>query len=52
MGDKPVLSENGLLGTVCYRIGDKTQYALEGAVEIAGAAISWAKSVGIITDVK
>ena len=24
VGDKPVLSKNGLLGTVCYRIGDKT----------------------------
>ena len=48
VGEKPVLSKNGLLGTVCYRIGDKTQYALEGAVEIAGAAIEWAKSVGII----
>jgi glycerol kinase len=52
VGDKPVISKHGLLGTVCYRIGDKTQYALEGAVEIAGAAIQWAKSVGIITDVK
>ena len=41
-----------MLGTVCYRIGDDTCYALEGAVEIAGAAISWAKSVGIISDVK
>ena len=52
VGEKPILSKNGLLGTVCYRIGDKTYYALEGAVEVAGAAISWAKSVGIITDTK
>lgn len=41
-------SQNGLLTTMCYKIGDKTQYALEGAVEIAGAAIQWAKSVGFI----
>lgn len=39
VGDKPVQSTAGLLSTVCYRIGDKTQYALEGAVEVAGAAI-------------
>jgi glycerol kinase len=24
---------------MCYRLGDKTNYALEGAVEVAGAAI-------------
>lgn len=50
VGSKPVPSTAGLLSTVCYKIGDETQYALEGAVEVAGAAISWAKSVGLITD--
>ena len=45
-------SKNGLLTTMCYKIGDNTQYALEGAVEIAGAAISWAKSVGFIESPK
>jgi len=50
VGPKPVQSTAGLLSTVCYKIGDETQYALEGAVEVAGAAISWAKSVGLITD--
>lgn len=39
VGSKPVQSTNGLLTTMCYKIGDETQYALEGAVEIAGAAI-------------
>ena len=34
--------------TVCYRLGDKTCYALEGAVEVAGAAIQWAKSIGLV----
>ena len=52
VGNKPVQSTAGLLSTVCYKIGDETQYALEGAVETAGAAISWAKSVGLITDTK
>lgn len=52
VGEQPVISEHGLLGTVCYRLNGKTQYALEGAVEVAGAAISWAKSIGLITDTK
>lgn len=38
-GENPVQSNHGLLTTMCYRIGDKTYYALEGAVEAAGAAI-------------
>jgi glycerol kinase len=42
-GEKPVQSTHGLLTTVCYRLGEKTNYALEGAVEVAGAAIQWAK---------
>lgn len=50
VGSKPVQSTAGLLSTVCYKIGDETQYALEGAVEVAGAAIQWGKSVGLITD--
>ena len=37
---------------MCYKIGDDTYYALEGAVEIAGAALQWAKSVGFIDDPK
>ena len=37
---------------MCYKIGNNTQYALEGSVEIAGAAISWAKSVGFIQNAK
>lgn len=34
---------------MCYKLGDKTYYALEGAVEVAGAAITWAKNIGLIT---
>ena len=49
-GESVVYSNNGLLSTVAYRFGkgSKPVYALEGAVSIAGAAISWLKSVGII----
>lgn len=50
VGDKPVLSKNGLLTTMCYRLDGKSQYALEGAVEVAGAAVKWAKSVGLVLD--
>lgn len=42
-------STHGLLSTLCYSLGEgQTFYALEGAVEIAGAAIQWAKSVNLI----
>lgn len=51
-GEVPVQSTHGLLTTVCYRIGEKTYYALEGAVEVAGAAIQWAKQIGLVSDVK
>jgi len=49
VGEKPVQSKQGLLSTICYNLSGKTYYALEGAVETAGAALSWAKnSVGLI----
>lgn len=51
-GEHPIQSTHGLLTTVCYRLGEKTFYALEGAVEVAGAAIQWAKSVGLVQSVK
>lgn len=35
------LSENGLVTTIAWGIGDKVEYALEGSVFIAGAAIQW-----------
>ena len=51
-GETPIQSTHGLLTTLCYRLHDKTYYALEGAVEVAGAAIKWAESVGLVSDVK
>lgn len=41
-----------MLTTMCYNIDGKPNYALEGAIEIAGAAVSWAKSVGFIDSPK
>ncbi len=40
-GDKPIVSESGLLTTVCWQLGDKVTYALEGSAFNAGSAIKW-----------
>ena len=40
-GDKPILSNKGLLTTIAWTIDGKTTYALEGSVFIGGAAIQW-----------
>lgn len=40
-GEKPVRSKNGLLTTIAWGIDGKVEYALEGSVFIAGAAIQW-----------
>jgi glycerol kinase len=40
-GEKACLSKNNLLTTIAWRIGTKTEYALEGSVFITGAAVQW-----------
>jgi glycerol kinase len=40
-GEKAVPSRNNLLTTIAWRVGGKTEYALEGSVFIAGAAVQW-----------
>ncbi len=40
-GNQPIISENGLLTTIAASTGDEVQYALEGSVFIAGAALQW-----------
>ena len=40
-GKKAVPSQNNLLTTVAWKIGLETEYALEGSVFVAGAAIQW-----------
>ncbi|MDO9079352.1 MAG: glycerol kinase GlpK [Desulfuromonadales bacterium] len=48
-GTQPVASQNQLLTTVAWRIGGVTEYALEGSVFIAGAAVQWLRDgLGII----
>ena len=40
-GEKAVQSQNGLLATIAWGLEGKVEYALEGSVFIAGAAIQW-----------
>ena len=49
-GDKPAVSDHGLLTTVGWSIGDEVTYALEGSVFIAGAAVKWLRDeMGLIS---
>jgi glycerol kinase len=48
-GDEPVASQRGLVTTIAWRIGDRTTYALEGSVFIAGAVVQWLRDgLGLI----
>jgi glycerol kinase len=40
-GEKAVASRNRLLTTVAWKIGERTEYALEGSVFIGGAVVQW-----------
>ena len=40
-GEKPIFSKNGLLTTIAWGFHGKVEYALEGSVYVAGAAIQW-----------
>jgi glycerol kinase len=40
-GDRVVASKNQLLSTVAWKIGEKTDYALEGSVFVGGAVVQW-----------
>ncbi len=40
-GSAPVKSSHGLLTTIAWSLDDQVEYALEGSVFIAGAAIQW-----------
>jgi glycerol kinase len=50
-GTEIVRSNNGLLTTVCFKLGDApAHYALEGSVAVTGSAIQWLRDqLGIIT---
>jgi glycerol kinase len=40
-GTKPIASKNNLLTTVAWKVGGRTEYALEGSIFIAGAVVQW-----------
>jgi len=49
IGNKPIQSTSKLLTTIAWRIGNDTQYALEGSIFIAGAVVQWLRDgLGII----
>jgi glycerol kinase len=48
-GEEHLASANNLLTTVAWRIGGKTEYALEGSIFVAGALIKWLRDeLGVI----
>ena len=51
-GTKPVPSKNGLLTTVCYKIGDQDPiYALEGSIAVTGSLVQWLRdNLGMFED--
>lgn len=40
-GDKELISNNGLLTTVAWKIKDEIKYALEGSIFVSGSLIQW-----------
>jgi len=50
-GTEVVPSKNGLLTTVCYKIGDNaTIYALEGSIAVSGSLVQWVRdNLGLIS---
>ena len=52
-GEEPQFSNNGLLTTIAYGLNGKVNYAFEGSIFIAGAAIQWLRDgLDLIEDAK
>ena len=50
-GEKPAHSEKGLLTTIAWGVNGRVEYALEGSIFVAGAAIQWLRdSLRVIYD--
>lgn len=48
-GAEPLIPGSGLLGTVGYRVGGRSAYAVEGSIFVAGAAVQWLRDkMGVI----
>jgi len=49
IGNEPVRSKSRLLTTIGWKIGNRTDYALEGSIFIGGAVVQWLRdSLGVI----
>lgn len=49
-GKKPVKSDNNLLTTIAWKIGDDVTYALEGSVFVGGAVVQWLRDgIGLVS---
>jgi glycerol kinase len=49
IGTEPQISRHNLITTVAWRVGERTEYALEGSVFIGGAVVQWLRDgLGII----
>lgn len=40
-GEEPIISKNGLLSTVAWKINDEVKFALEGSIFVSGSLIQW-----------
>ena len=50
-GDRPVVSQDGLLTSLGWGLGNRVTYVLEGSIFIAGAAVQWLRDeLGLIKD--
>lgn len=49
-GETPIVSKNGLVTTIAWGLGGKVEYALEGSIFVAGAAVQWLRDeLGLLT---
>ena len=49
-GEKPIMSQNNLITTVAWKIGDKVNYALEGSIFVGGSVVQWLRDgLGVIS---
>jgi glycerol kinase len=50
-GEEAVASETGLVTTIAWGIDGRVEYALEGSIFVAGAAVQWLRDgLGLVTD--
>jgi len=49
-GEKRINSNNGLITTIAWGLNDKVEYALEGSIFVAGAAVQWLRDEMKIID--